>query len=62
MKDIKSTEQLLFSIHDPQGVKLLSRLKFSHLNEHKFRHNFKERARPMCDCGIVPLRHINEYR
>ena len=55
MKDIKSNEQLLFSIHDPQGVKLLSQLKFSHLNEHKFRHNFKEHARPMCGCGIVPL-------
>ena len=43
MKDIKSNERLLFSIHDPQGVKLLSQLKlnFSHLNEHKFRHNLK---------------------
>ena len=41
MKDIKSNERSLFSIHDPQGVKLLSRLRlnFSHLNEHKFKHN-----------------------
>ena len=38
IKDIKSNEQLLFSIHDPQSVKLLSRLNFSHLNEHKFRY------------------------
>ena len=39
MKDIKSNERSLFSVHDPEGVKLLSRLNFnfSHLNEHKFR-------------------------
>ena len=42
MKDIKSNEQSLSSIHDPQGVKLLSRLRlnFSNLNEHKF-HKFR---------------------
>ena len=35
MKDTKSKERQLFSIHDPQGVKLLSRLRlnFSHLNK-----------------------------
>ena len=43
----------LFSIHDPAGVKLLTRLRlgFSHLNEHKFRHNFKDTPSPMCNCG-----------
>ena len=32
MKDIKSNERSLYSIHDPEGVKLLSRLRlnFSH--------------------------------
>ena len=29
MKDIKSNERLLFSIHDPQGVKLLSQLNLT---------------------------------
>ena len=45
--------KLLFAIHDPAGVKLLSRLrlKFSHLNEHKFRHNFRDALSHMCDCG-----------
>ena len=35
MKDTKSNERQVFSIHDPQGVKLLSRLRlnFSHLNK-----------------------------
>ena len=46
-------QRLLFSIHDPVGVKLLTRLRlqFSHLNEHKFRDNFKDCVNPMCDCG-----------
>ena len=26
-------------------------LRFSHLNEHKFCHNFKDALRPICDCG-----------
>ena len=26
-------------------------LKFSHLNEHRFRHNFKDTVIAMCDCG-----------
>ena len=44
-------QKSLFAIHDPAGVKLLSRvgLRFSHLNEHKFCHNFKDALRPMCD-------------
>ena len=42
-----------FAIHDPAGVKLLSTLwlKFSHLNEQKFRHNCKDALSSMCDCG-----------
>ena len=42
-----------FAIHDLAGVKLLSvlRLKFSHMNEHKFRHNFNDAVSPVCDCG-----------
>ena len=46
-------QRSLFSINDPVGVKLLTRLRlqFSHLNEHIFRHNFKNCVSPMCDCG-----------
>ena len=35
-------ENSVFSAYDPYGVKLLTRLRlqFSHLNEHKFRHDF----------------------
>ena len=40
-------------IHDTNGIRLLSRLRlnFSHLNEHKFRHNFNDTVDLMCTCG-----------
>ena len=53
MKLFSLQDRSLFSIHDPTDAKLLTRLslKFSHLNEHKFRHNFKDTVVSMCDCG-----------
>ena len=47
------TQKLLFAIHDPAGAKFQSRLrlKYSHLNEHKSRHNYKDAPSTMCDCG-----------
>ena len=49
----KKKKNLIFSIYDPLGVKLLTRLRlqFSHLNEHKFRHGFGDTINPMCACG-----------
>ena len=46
-------QRTLFSIHDPVGVILLTRLPLqsSHLNKYKFRHNFKYCVSSMCDCG-----------
>ena len=46
-------ENSLYNVHDPIGVKLLSRLRlqFTHLNEHKFRHGFNDTVNPMCSCG-----------
>ena len=40
-------------IHDQIGVKLLMRfqLKFSHLNEQNFHHNFKDTVVAICICG-----------
>ena len=54
LKDFFNLKQKsLFAIHDPAGVKLLSRLrlKFSHLNEYKFRHNFTDAPSSMSDYG-----------
>ena len=48
---IKIKTNSIFSVHDVYGVKLLSRLRlnFSHLNEHKFRHGFKDKTNCICD-------------
>ena len=54
LKDFFNLKQKsLFAIHDPADLKFLSRLrlKFSHLNEHKFRHNFTDALSPMSDYG-----------
>ena len=39
---------------DPSGLKLLTRLRlgFSHLNEHKFRHNFRDCLNPLRLCSL----------
>ena len=54
--------KMLFSIHDQTGVKLLRRpqLKFSHLNNHKSCHKFKDFVSPMCNCGteIETIKHF----
>ena len=38
----------IYNIHDPVGIKYLTRLRLglSHLNEHKFRHNFQDCLNP----------------
>ena len=49
----KTDENLVFNVHNPIGIKLLNRLRlnFSHLNEHKFRHNFRDFVNPFCLCN-----------
>ena len=53
---IMRKENSMYAIHDISGLKLLRRLRFnfSHLNEHKSRHNFKDTVNPMCSCGFGP--------
>ena len=53
---VRTRESSVFSVHDINGLKLLTRLRlnFSHLNEHKFRHNFNDTINPMCSCGKEP--------
>ena len=43
-----------YKIYDPLGIKLLTRLRlgFSHLSEHKFRHNFTDSLNPLCSCSL----------
>ena len=45
-----------FGIHNSSGMQLLMRLRlgFSHLNEHKFRHNFRDFLNPLYKCKLEP--------
>ena len=49
----ENKEKSIFSIYDPLGVKLITRLRLglSHLNEHKFRHCFNDGVNAICACG-----------
>ena len=53
---IKPSANCIYNIHDSIGIKLLTRLRLglSHLNEHKFRHNFRDTLNPMCLCMTEP--------
>ena len=52
---IRPSEKSIYNIYDPQGSKLLNRLRlgFSHLGEHKFRHNFADSVNPLCSCTLA---------
>ena len=67
-------ENSVFADHDINGLNLLThlRLNFSHLNEHKFRHNFNHTMNPMCravkntkqlyttSCALIFIPYINQ--
>ena len=50
---IRPAANPVFDVSDLSGLKLLTRLRLrmSHLNEHKFHHNFREILNPLCSCG-----------
>ena len=49
-KLIRSTPKLVYGIHDPKGLAILTQLRvgLSKLNFHKFRHNFRDTVNPLC--------------
>ena len=49
---IKPMPNCIYIIHNPLGVKYLTRLRigFSHLKEHKFKYNFQDSIGSMCSC------------
>ena len=51
---IRPVQSNIYSIFDPEGLKLLTRLRlgFTHLNEHKIRHNFQDCLNPLCSCSL----------
>ena len=54
LKIDRPIQNSMFKIHDPLGVKLLTRLRvgLSHLNKHRFRHNFQDRLNTICSCSL----------
>ena len=50
---IRPLESNVYNIFDPIGLKLLTRLRlgFSHLNGHRFRHNFQDCMNPLSSCS-----------
>ena len=53
-KFIRPVKIKLYRINDSVGIKLPTRLSFSHLRKNKFRHNFKNMLNPLCSCSIEP--------
>ena len=54
LKMIKPAPNSVFDACDPQGLKLLTRLRLglSHLRDHKFRHGFNDTIDPFCPCTV----------
>ena len=50
----RPTAKPTYNIHNPIGLKFLTRLRLglSHLNEHKFKHNFQDCVNPLCSCSL----------
>ena len=55
IKIIRTKENCVFGFSNIYGIKLLTRLRlsFSHLNEHKFRHNFNNIINLLFNCGAA---------
>ena len=51
---IRPVQRSIYNVFKPQGLKFLTRLRLelSHLNEHRFRHNFKDCTNPLCSCSL----------
>ena len=51
---IRPVQSSVYNIFDPEGLQLLTRLRvgFSHLNEHRFRHNIENCLNPLCTCSL----------
>ena len=51
---IRCSKRSICNFNEPEGVKYLTRLglRFSQLNEHKFRHGFLDTLNPLCNCSL----------
>ena len=51
---IRPVQNKIYNIFDPEGLKFLTRLRvgLSHLNTHRFCHNFQDCLNPLCSCSL----------
>ena len=63
LKFIRPNDASVYSVHEPFGVVLLTRLRvdFSHLREHKFRYNFAVINDPFCLCRTNAIETTEHY-
>ena len=61
-KLIRPTPKLVYGIHDPKGLAILTQLLvgLSKLNYHKYRHNFRDTFNPLCPAndGVEDTEHF----
>ena len=52
------------NIHDHVGMKLLIRIRlgFSHLGQHKFRHNSEDTVNALCSCNIHTQKTLHVFQ
>ena len=52
-----------YGIHNLTGLKLLIRLRLglSHLNDHKFNHNFRDCINPLCSCSLSVENNVHFF-
>ena len=53
----------LYDIHDPRGIKFLTRLRvgLSHLRSHKYAHNFQDTPNPNCMCDLNESETVEHF-
>ena len=54
LKSIQPLSNPIYNIHHALGIPLLTRLRLglSHINEHRFNHNFANYINPLCTCTL----------
>ena len=52
---IRPSTNSTFHFHSSDGLKTITRLRLglSHLQFHKFKHNYQDKSNPICSCGTV---------
>ena len=59
----RPTPSPVYNVHHSKGIVYLNRLRvdFSHLREHKFRHNFQDTINPFCNCSTNSIETTEHY-